>query len=186
LRRDGARGGDALWVSGTLGDARRARHALRGDLALPPRVLALTRQRLERPTPRVALGLALRGIASSGIDLSDGLAGDLGHILKASAVGACIEAEVASELIAALACLDWPMDRFTPHDRLRHVLAGGDDYELAFTAPPSARTAVQAAAARAATPVARIGGIQAERGLWLCDAQGTRQPVRAVSFDHFA
>jgi thiamine-monophosphate kinase len=180
LRRDGACAGDDLWVSGTLGDARLALYALRGELTLPPSVLAAARQRLERPTPRVALGLALRGIASSCIDLSDGLAGDLGHVLKASAVGACIEADAASGLLLPLLAGEG-----RDGGRLRHVLTGGDDYELAFTAPPSARAAVQAAATRAATPVTRIGSIQAEPGLWLRDVQGARQPVRAASFDHF-
>ncbi|HMT63737.1 MAG TPA: thiamine-phosphate kinase, partial [Ottowia sp.] len=101
LRRDGARVGDDVWVSGTLGDARLALGALRGEWTLPPERLAAARQRLERPSPRLALGMALRGSATSAADLSDGLAGDLGHILRASAVGARLTAEETTKIVAA-------------------------------------------------------------------------------------
>jgi thiamine-monophosphate kinase len=151
LRRDGAQAGDELWVSGTLGDARLALGALRGEWALPAPALALARQRLERPTPRLALGRCLRGIASSAIDISDGLVGDVGHILKASQVGADIDASIASKLIAVgdlLTPASVPLDSKTLQAA---ALAGGDDYELAFTAPPGARAAVERAAAQAAT-----------------------------------
>jgi thiamine-monophosphate kinase len=103
LLRSGAQPGDDLYVSGTLGDARLALEALRGTFALPAQALARARLRLETPTPRVALGLALRGVASSAIDISDGLVGDLGHILESSAVGAVVNADIATELIAARA-----------------------------------------------------------------------------------
>lgn len=101
LLRSGARAGDDIYVSGTLGDARLALEALLGHIHLPGELLAQARQRLERPTPRVALGLALRGIASSAMDVSDGLLGDFGHILKASGVGACIRTDETIKLIAA-------------------------------------------------------------------------------------
>lgn len=185
LRRDGARPGDELWVSGSLGDARLALGALRGEWPLPPAVLAAARQRLERPTPRVALGLVLRGIASSAIDVSDGLAGDLGHILKASGTGAVIDTEVASNLIAACAHHAWPEGQFDAETRLRLALTGGDDYELAFTAPPARHQAVLAAARAAQTPVTRIGRIEAAPGLWLAGADGQRSPLPARAFDHF-
>ena len=100
LLRSGARAGDDLYVSGTLGDARLALEALQGRVALPPALLAAARLRLERPTPRVALGQQLRGVASSAIDLSDGLLGDVGHVLHASGVGARIQMENAIECIA--------------------------------------------------------------------------------------
>lgn len=180
LRRDGARAGDELWVSGTLGDARLALGALRGEFTLPADTLVAARQRLERPTPRLALGRALRGIAHSAIDISDGLAGDLGHILQASRVGASIEATLADTLMAARTL---PADAPT---RLPFILTGGDDYELAFTAPPAASAAVQAAAEHAATPVTRIGRIEAEPGLRLIDADGRAAPLAARGFDHFA
>ena len=186
LRRDGARVGDDLWVSGTLGDARLALAALRGEIDLPAEALAQARQRLERPTPRLALGTALRGIAHSAIDVSDGLAGDLGHILKASQVGAAIEAVDASKLIASRAMLAGAEGPFGLKSLLSFILTGGDDYELAFTAPPAARAAVQAAAQRAATPVTRIGRIEAEPGLRLIDADGHATPLAARAFDHFA
>ena len=186
LRRDGARAGDDLWVSGTLGDARLALASLRGEIDLPAEALAQARQRLERPTPRLALGTALRGIAHSAIDVSDGLAGDLGHILKASQVGAAIEAVDASKLIASRAMLAGAEGPFGLKSLLSFILTGGDDYELAFTAPPAARAAVQAAAQRAATPVTRIGRIEAEPGLRLIDAHGRATPLAARAFDHFA
>lgn len=101
LLRSGAQPGDDLYVSGTLGDARLALEALLGHVQFPAETLA--RARLERPTPRVALGQALRGVASSALDVSDGLLGDLGHILRASGVGACVDTAITSSLIAASA-----------------------------------------------------------------------------------
>mgnify|MGYP001176878918 CR=1 FL=1 len=184
-RRDGPQAGDEVWVSGTLGDARLALGALRGEWALPPAVRAACRQRLERPTPRLALGLALRGIASAAADVSDGLAGDLGHILKASRVGACIEIELASKLIANRAALTATGSGLDPENLLQLALTGGDDYELVFTASATARAAVQAAAERAATPVTRIGRIEAAPGLRLIDADGRATPLAARAFDHF-
>ena len=186
LRRDGARAGDDVWVSGTLGDARLALGALRGEWPLPPDVLDAARQRLERPTPRLALGLALRGIASAAADVSDGLTGDLGHILQASGVGAVLDFEDASFLIAVRADLTSADGLFDSAFLLKTALTGGDDYELVFTAPPTARSAVQAASERAATPVTRIGRIEAAPGLYLADADGRTAPLAARAFDHFA
>lgn len=186
LLRSGAKPGDDIYVSGTLGDARLALEALRGALALPPGVLAQTRQRLEQPTPRVALGLALRGIASAAIDVSDGLLGDLQHILKASGAGATIDTSPTINLIAARARPDWTEGTIPHEKQLECVLAGGDDYELAFTAPPSAREAVRAASRLAATPVTRIGQIDSQPGLRLIDAQGKAVSQQFSSFDHFA
>ncbi len=182
LLRSAARPGDELYVSGTLGDARLALQALQGQQALPPELLAQARQRLEQPTPRVALGLALRDIAHAAIDLSDGLRGDLGHVLKASGVGAVVEAEAAAGLLAAARHPGW---RGGASAALEAVLAGGDDYELAFTAPPAAREAVLQAARQTHTPVTRIGRIEAEPGLRVLDAQGRPLPLQATSFDHF-
>jgi thiamine-monophosphate kinase len=186
LLRSGARAGDDVYVSGTLGDARLALEALRGSITLPAAVLAQARQRLEQPTPRVALGLALRGVASAAIDVSDGLLGDLRHILRASAVGATLDTSVAINLIAACARPDWAIGIIDDEKRLDYVLAGGDDYELVFTAPVSAREAVQAAARQADTPVTRIGRINAEPGLRLMDGAGNLVDRRFSSFDHFA
>jgi thiamine-monophosphate kinase len=186
LLRSGAQAGDDVYVSGTLGDARLALDALRGQLTLPAAVLAQARQRLEQPTPRVALGQALRGVASAAIDVSDGLLGDLRHILRASAVGATLDTSIAINLIAACARPDWVAGIISSEKQLECVLAGGDDYELAFTAPASAREAVRAASSQAGTPVTRIGQIDAEAGLRLLDGQGKTLPNGYASFDHFA
>ena len=179
LLRSGARAGDDIYVSGTLGDARLALEALLGHVTLPAHTLAAARQRLEMPTPRVALGLALRGIASSALDVSDGLLGDLGHILAQSRVGACIDTRLTGALLAA---------GLTENEELirQCTLAGGDDYELCFTAAPEKRAQVAAAARTSETPVTRIGSVQAQTGLRLLDAQGQELVKRYASFDHFS
>ena len=185
LLRSGARPGDDIYVSGTLGDARLALESLLGHITLPADMLALARQRLERPTPRVALGLALRGVASSAMDVSDGLLGDLSHILKASGVGASIDTHVTSHLIASDAYASSARAQFDQKLIHQCTLAGGDDYELAFTAPPARRAAVAAASQASSTPVTRIGTVLAEPGLRLLDAQGQPVEHRYASFDHF-
>jgi thiamine-monophosphate kinase len=181
LLRSGAKVGDDIWVSGTLGDARLALEVFRGTLALPAEAFELARGRMEQPTPRVALGQALRGIATAAIDISDGLVGDLGHILKASGVGAQIDADAAADLLAVGTTAPLSLDV-----RRTCTLAGGDDYELAFTAPTSARDAVEQAGRTTGTPVARIGRIESESGLRIVDAQGRAVAQRFASFDHFA
>ena len=186
LLRSGARAGDDIYVSGTLGDARLALEALLGHIHLPDELLAQARQRLERPTPRVALGLALRGIASSAMDVSDGLLGDFGHILKASGVGACIRTDETIKLIAAGAFPSSATGQFDQKLLHQCTLAGGDDYELLFTAPPQHRAAVAAAAAQSQTAVTCIGQVEAAPGLRLVDAQGMPVENRFASFDHFA
>jgi len=185
LLRSGAQVGDDIYVSGTLGDARLALEAMRGTLTLSTAAFASAKTRLEMPTPRVSLGMALRGIASSAIDVSDGLLGDLGHIIKQSQVGAVIDVSIAINLIAYKTINTPANGQFTPQKQLQYVLSGGDDYELAFTAPASQRNAVQAAAVASNTPVTRIGQIEAEHGLRLRDAQGQTMPNNYGSFDHF-
>jgi thiamine-monophosphate kinase len=180
LLRSGARVGDELWVSGTLGDARLALHALQGQRTVPAEVLLAARHRLERPTPRVALGLALRGVASAAMDLSDGLAGDLGHLLQASNCGA----ELSAAALAGLPACHW--SGLSEVDRLALVLGGGDDYELLFSAAPSQNAAVRAASATAGVPVTRIGQLVATPGLRVLDAQGQPLPGHFQSYDHFA
>ena len=186
LLRSGARAGDDIYVSGTLGDARLALDVFRGRLSVAADVFEAARIRMEQPTPRVALGQALRGIATSAIDASDGLAGDLGHILRQSGLGARVETTAAIGLLAAACDSATGAGLLSTETRLELVLAGGDDYELVFTAPASAREAVQAAAAVSKTPVTRIGRTEAEPGLRLVDAQGTLLQRRYASFDHFA
>jgi thiamine-monophosphate kinase len=177
LLRSGARAGDDLWVSGTLGDARLALEAVRGTLALEGAAFDAVRVAMEQPQPRVALGLALRGVASSAIDVSDGLLGDLAHILRRSRVGATLHADALprSEALAALAI----------ETRRLCTLAGGDDYELLFTAPPPRADAVAAASRQAGVPVTRIGHIDAEPGLRLLAGDGSVLANTFGSFDHF-
>lgn len=179
LLRSGAQAGDDIYVSGTVGDARLALEVFRGHLAMPQEVFTQARARMEQPTPRVALGLALRGVATAAVDVSDGLLGDLGHVLKASGLGARIEAPAALRLMG---CADAPL---SPAQRLEFALAGGDDYELVFTAPPSARGRVKGAVAQAQVQVTRIGSTTAAPGVQVVDAQGQPLDQRFGSFDHF-
>lgn len=184
LLRSGAQVHDDIWVSGSLGDARIALDALLRQHALPPAVLAQARQRLEQPTPRVALGLALRGIATSCLDISDGLLGDLNHILEASQVGARIDANITRGLMRARR---HPLMAALAMSRIDAcTLAGGDDYELCFTAPPDAQSAVREAAAQAGVPVTCIGRIEAERGVRVMAPGGQQLPLRFAGFEHFA
>ncbi len=189
LLRSGAQAGDDIYVSGTLGDARLALEVFRDTVSVPAEVFAQARFRMEQPTPRVALGMALRGIATAAIDVSDGLLGDLGHILKASNVGATVQTYFAIKLISNYEYLTRATGLFDRHisekQCLKYVLAGGDDYELAFTAPASAQAAVLAAGVQANVRVTRIGQIDALPGLRLLDAQGPIQPSDYGSFDHF-
>ncbi len=199
LLRSGARIGDDVYVSAAdtplgiegPGDARLALEAFRGHLSLPQQVLERVRLRMEAPTPRVSLGLALRGIATSAVDVSDGLLGDLGHVLQSSGVGATIRTDwFAANLIAGDAQSAQVNGAFSFEKAeklvLQMVLAGGDDYELAFTAPPALRDEVQAAAAQSGTLALRIGQIDADPGLRLLDAAGLSLPNHFGSFDHFA
>lgn len=186
LLRSGARPGDDIYVSGTLGDARLALSALQGQTALPAALLHAAQLRLEQPTPRVALGMALRGVASAALDVSDGLLGDLGHLLKASRVGARVNTENTTHLIAARAYLESAGAYFDDEFLQQCTLAGGDDYELVFTATATARDAVARASQASATPVTRIGQIEAAPGLRLVGPQGEALAPRYASFDHFA
>ncbi|MEY5029298.1 MAG: Thiamine-monophosphate kinase [Pseudomonadota bacterium] len=181
LLRSTAQAGDDIYVSGTLGDARLALEVHRGRLQLPAQVLQFCRERMDRPSPRVALGLALRNTAHACADISDGLLGDLGHILKASRVGAELDVPSICKLCASAhnAVLDAEL-------LLTCTLAGGDDYELVFTAPPSARDHIARAAQTSNTRVTRVGRITATEGLVLRDGERILDPSRFSSFDHFA
>ena len=182
LRRDAARVGDDVYVSGTLGDARLALEVFRGKAHLDAADFATVRQRMERPTPRVALGLALRGVAHAAADVSDGLLGDLGHILAASGTGAELRVGDMLDSIAVSPILTSAGAHFLPD----FVLNGGDDYELVFTAPPSARMQVSHAAHTAQTPVTRIGTITASPSLKCVGPDGAPVTLTTRSFDHFA
>jgi thiamine-monophosphate kinase len=179
LRRDGAKPGDDIWVSGTLGGAALALKALQGDVELVPEQLNTCRRLLDQPQPRVALGLALPGIASSALDISDGLMGDLRHILERSGVGAEIyfDALPAHPALEPLLAETWAQ---------QCVLAGGDDYELCFTAAHEQHDAIKALEESLGLKLTRIGRITVETELQLLDAAGQPMQTTKGGYDHFA
>ncbi len=179
LRRSGAQAGDDVWVSGTLGDAALGLQCLLGgDDALASDARQFCLDRLETPTPRVALGQALRGLAHAAIDVSDGLLADLGHILDASGVGACLDFERLPRSAAM-------QRRLASPDAFPLMLSGGDDYELCFTAAPGSASLIQQAAARAGVAVTAVGTVTTTRERVLRDAHGTPMPFAWQGFDHF-
>jgi thiamine-monophosphate kinase len=171
LRRDRAEPGDDLWVSGELGGAALA---VKLGEAAPP----AERARLDRPQPRVALGLALRHLARAAIDVSDGLVGDLGHVCERSRVGAEV---------------DWPALPLAPglaqaaaQDRPALALAGGDDYELLFSAAPENRSSIEALAGPLGLRLSRIGRIVPGQGVRVLDERGRPMAGALHAYDHFA
>ena len=178
LRRDGAQLGDDIWVSGHLGDAALALNHLLSKHPLTDDELQQTLPALLQPQPRVALGLALRNVAHSAIDVSDGLLADLGHILQASGLGAALRLEdvprsaILQRHLSSPAVLDM-------------LLAGGDDYELCFTAPPAARKRIMQIAAESGPALSRIGQTASEPGLRVLDRDGNPIKTGASGFDHF-
>lgn len=180
LRRDAARVGDDIWVTGTLGDAAAAL-ALSVDTPATAQhaVPAALRQRLDRPEPRNAAGLALAGMAHACVDVSDGLLADLGHVCTRSGVGADVE-------LAALPVSD-ALRAVASGEALWHWQAtGGDDYELCFTAPVGVRERIAALSVSLGLPFTRIGGIVAGEGVRASDAHGQPWQVQRHGFDHFA
>ena len=178
LRRSGARPGDELWVSGHVGDAALALSWLRGDFELEALERDRAMKRLNRPQPRVAVGQGLIGLATSAIDVSDGLVADVGHIAQASHVCAVIEWE--SVPLSAMA------ERNRRHPLIqRCALAGGDDYELAFTAPPGAGPDLDLLAGRADVAVTRIGRVETGAGVMVLDRAGKTLVLAETGFDHF-
>lgn len=179
ITRAGARPGDDLWVSGAPGRAALGLALLRGETTLAGADRADCLAALQRPQPRVALGLALRGIASAMLDVSDGLLGDLGHILEQSTVGAVVNEHALPLAPLEAACGDAAL-------AFRACTAGGDDYELLFTAPVARRADVGALAERLHLPLHRIGTItQAADGLRLRGHDGQLHPLAARGYDHF-
>lgn len=177
LRRDRAQIGDDIWISGSLGDARLALAGYRHELELSAQTLETAAVRMHTPTPRVELGRALLGHAHAAIDISDGLSGDLAHILESSNVGARVDAStlpLGTALQTQERTLGW-----------RFALTGGDDYELCFTAPKSAQADIRAIGDNLGLALTRIGEIEAGNGLRLLDAQGAALTLDLQSFDHF-
>ncbi len=177
LRRDGARLGDDIWVSGDIGEAALGLAHLQGGVVLAEAARMAAIARLEQPSPRIELGLALRGIAHSAIDLSDGLLGDLGHILERSGCGARID-------VAALPASDCLAPLLRSEPGWDYQLAGGDDYELCFTAPPARREQVVALQQALSLKLTRIGEITAT-GLEVRAPDGQLHQPKRHSFDHF-
>jgi thiamine-monophosphate kinase len=180
LTRAGARAGDDLWVSGTPGLAALGLQHRLGKVSLPDTAAARCLAALDRPQPRVALGLALRGLATAAIDVSDGLLADIGHILERSTLAA----DIAFDLLPRAA-----LDAGAPAERAQQcLLAGGDDYELAFAAPAERRGDIEALAARLGLPLTRIGALRTgPTGETIVrDAAGHPMPVGRRGFDHFA
>jgi len=178
LRRSGARAGDDLWVSGTLGDAALALAHARGDFRLHADDFEYACKRLHQPQPRVALGRGLLGRATSAIDVSDGLVGDVGHIAAASEVRASIRWDSIPLSMVGMRYADHPLVR-------QAALAGGDDYELAFTAPASVRQEIDALAAQVGVGVTRIGMMESGSGVVVLDRQGEPISLTESGFDHF-
>ena len=185
IKRSGAQPDDDIWVSGALGDAALGLAHLKGEVKLTADEADYAVARLEMPLPRIELGTALRGTASAMIDLSDGLAGDLGHIARASGLGARLDVDalpLAMLLVAHWAGMPAP-------ERRRLTAAGGDDYELCFTAAPAQRTQVQAAGVQAGVRVTRIGSMTGPRGaagaVIMVDANGNPCLPTVSGYDHF-
>ena len=178
MQRDHAVVNDDIWVSGALGDARAALEFLKGNASIDSVALNPALARLQMPEPRIELGQAIRSLAHAAIDLSDGLKGDLSHILNRSSVGATLNID---DLPMGNALKNQP----APFQRMC-MLEGGDDYELCFTAPAANRNLIITAARKAGVPATMIGKIEAEKGLRLVDAKGQPQTFQGSSFDHFS
>ncbi|GAB4061198.1 thiamine-phosphate kinase [Uliginosibacterium sediminicola] len=176
--RSGARAGEDLWISGRPGLAALGLQQLLGqrELAADWRVPCLAA--LHRPQPRVALGLALRGLATAMLDVSDGLLGDLGHVLEQSHCGALLEEARLPLAEPFAACQDAAAAR-------NALLRGGDDYELLFSAPADLRAQITALSVQLELPLTRIGQLREESGIELLAADGTRSTLVARAYDHF-
>jgi thiamine-monophosphate kinase len=178
LRRSGAQSGDEIWVSGTLGDAALALAHLQERIELSAADYDVCSPALHQPQPRIALGSALRGMASSAIDISDGLLADLGHILDAS--------KVAAEISLALLPVSATMRAFAGSPLGEQcILSGGDDYELCFTAPAAQHGAILEIGVRLGLPLTCIGKIVAGSGCNVIDPAGNRIKPTSGGYEHF-
>ncbi|MFA6016359.1 MAG: thiamine-phosphate kinase [Gallionellaceae bacterium] len=183
LRRDSAQVDDDIWVSGMLGEAALALRHLQGRISLPAALFSSCAIRLHQPQPRIKLGLALRGIARSAIDISDGLLADLGHILDCSKVGAEIEFDTLHAMLETKQSVLAPGDISLVQ---QCVFAGGDDYELCFTAPHSRFAEIQQLAAQLSLPLTRIGKIISSPGCKVMAKDGSSMHIKDSGYDHFA
>lgn len=178
LRRSGARPGDDIWISGHLGDAALALAHEQRRIMLEPGEIAECLPALHTPNARVELGQRLIGLAGSAIDISDGLLADLGHILKASKVAAVIKMD---EINCSAA-----IKKYLPQAlAIECLLAGGDDYELCFTAPRYKREKIEALSREQGVSLTRIGRIGEGEGLIVLDAKGKAVALETKGYDHF-
>lgn len=182
LRRGGAAPGDLVYVTGTLGDAGLALYALQRRAALSEQERGAVLGRLNRPTPRVPEGRALRGLAHAAIDVSDGLIADLGHLLEASGVGAVINVD---RLPASPALRRFMQGPAHAEEGLELALTAGDDYELCFTAPPARRAAVESALHALGCACTCIGVIDSGAGLRCRYDDGREYALPRGGYDHF-
>lgn len=177
IKRSGAKIGDEIWVSGKLGDAAMALAHIQGKLELPSEVISNCAQALHAPQPRVRLGLALRDLANSAIDISDGLLADLGHILEQSKVGAQLNLSNIPHS---------PFANLRDRNILKMVLAGGDDYELCFTAPASRHSELLKLSENIGITISHIGHITSNTNLVVYDLDGGILEFKESGFDHFS
>ncbi len=178
LCRRGAQVGDGIYVTGTLGDAGLAIQAMQQNLNLNAKETAWLERRYSHPTPRIAAGLALRDIASAAIDLSDGLVGDLGHILQASTVGATLQ-------VAALPLSAACRNALPQQQAWKLALSAGDDYELCFTAPPEQQVHIESAMNAINCAVHRVGVIETKPGL-RCQDPNANPFHPGQAYQHFS
>jgi thiamine-monophosphate kinase len=179
LRRSGAKAGNDIWVSGHLGDAALAVAHRHGKLQLDEADYREAVMRLYEPTPRVALGQALRGLATAAIDISDGLLADVGHICKLSKVGAVVE-------LAALPLSPIAAKHIASDAGRNAVIAGGDDYELCFTANPNSREVLMDLSKMLGVPLTRIGQLKRGKGVSLVGSDGKPVKIDGRGYDHFS
>ncbi|MBC7908104.1 MAG: thiamine-phosphate kinase [Rhodospirillaceae bacterium] len=180
ILRSGAQDGDVVWVSGSIGDGALGLQAARDQLALAPEHVAALAERYRLPRPRVSLGPCLVGVASAGMDVSDGLVQDLGHLCRASNLAATVDAAAVPLSPAARAALE------QGQSLLATLLTGGDDYELLFTAPPSATADFLDLAKRIGVPLTAIGRMQAGSGVTVHDASGQILSLGQGGWRHFS
>ncbi len=178
LRRSGAKAGNDIWVSGNIGDAALAVAHRHGKLVLAEADYHEAVMRLYEPTPRVKLGQALRGMATSAIDVSDGLLADLGHICRLSGVGATVD--LGSIPVSAIGA-----KHFSDDAALTAIVAGGDDYELCFTAPANSRESIAELTDMLGIPLSRIGQVKRGKGVSLLN-NGKPVKIDGRGFDHFS
>jgi thiamine-monophosphate kinase len=179
LRRNGAKAGDDVWVSGNIGDAALAVAHRNGRLVLSEGDYHEAVMRLYEPTPRVGLGQALRGLATSAIDISDGLLGDLGHICRLSGVGATVD--LNSIPVSAIGA-----KHVNSKAGLTAIVAGGDDYELCFTAAATTRDSIQELTDVLGVPLSRIGQVKRGKGVSPVGPDGKPVKIDGRGYNHFS